>query len=265
MSGPKVVVTREDGVARITLNRPDLGNALDLEMARELLAAAIDCDGDPSLRCVVLTGAGRMFCAGGDVGLFQSAGERLPQVLSELAGVLHLAVSRLARMNRPLLGLVNGPAAGAGFGLALLGDVVLASSAANFTSAYGALGLSPDGGLSWLLPRLVGLRKAQEVILTGRRLDAAEAEASGLVTRAVEAEGFEAAGRELAEKLAAASTPALGAARALLLQGLSAPLESHLEAEARAISAVSGGAEARAGVAAFLDKRKPDFKGVPRG
>ena len=260
MSAPRIRFERQGDIARITLDRPEVGNAIDLEMARELLAAAIACDTDRTARCVVLTGAGRFFSAGGDVALFRSAGQNLPAVLSELAGTLHLAESRLARMAKPLLVLVNGAAAGAGMSLSLLGDVVLASSAASFASAYGALGLSPDGGLSWLLPRLVGLRRAQEIILTGRRVDAPTAAAIGLVTEVIEAEQFEAAGQAMAERLAAASAPALGAARNLLLQSLTVPLEAHLEAEARAIAGLSAGPEAAEGVAAFLEKRPAAFR-----
>jgi 2-(1,2-epoxy-1,2-dihydrophenyl)acetyl-CoA isomerase len=265
MSTPRIRLERTGDIARITLDRPEVGNAIDLELARELLDAAIACDHDKAVRCVVLTGAGRFFCVGGDIGLFRSAGERLPQVLSELTGTLHLAVSRLARMAKPLLVLVNGPAAGAGMSLALLGDVVLASSGASFASAYGALGLSPDGALTWLLPRLVGLRRAQELVLTARRVDAAAAKALGLVTDTVEAAELETAGQAMAERLAAASAPAIGAARNLLLQSLASTLESHMESESRAISALGAGPEAIEGVRAFLDKRAADFRSAAAG
>ncbi len=265
MSEETLRVERRGDVVWLTLHRPTVGNALNLDLAQALLAAAIDCDNDPSIRCVVLTGEGRLFCAGGDVVLFQTAGERLPGVLSELAGTLHMAESRLARMNKPLLVLVNGAAAGAGFSLALLGDVVLAARTASFAAAYGALGLSPDGGLSWLLPRLVGLRTAQDIILAGRRLSGDEAEACGLITRAVDPDALEAEGEAMAQRLAALSTPAIGAARNLLLESFGSSLETHLEREARSISGLSLSPEAREGVAAFLAKRKPDFRGKPHG
>ena len=113
ISEPKVKIAAEGGMTWLTLNRPDVGNAIDLELAQQLLSAAIACDADETVRCVVLTGAGRFFCAGGDVAPFRAAGDRLPAALSELAGTLHLAESRLARMNKPLVVLVNGPAAGA--------------------------------------------------------------------------------------------------------------------------------------------------------
>ena len=187
MTQPNLLVERDGAIVRLTLNRPDKGNALDLSMAQALVSAATRCDQDDSVRCVVLTGAGRMFCAGGDVALFASAGEDLPALIHESAGTLHLAMARFARMAKPLVVLVNGPAAGAGFGLAIAGDIVLAARSAHFTAAYGRLGLTPDSGITWLLPRLVGMRRAQEIILTNRLVPAEEAESFGLISRILEA------------------------------------------------------------------------------
>ncbi len=255
-----VTLDIRDGVARVTLDRPEAGNAIDPPMAQALLQAAIACDHDPAVRCVVLTGAGRMFCAGGDVAGFRSAGDRAGAYLSELAGTLTLALSRLARMPKPLLVLVNGPAAGAGLSLALAGDVVLATPSAHFTSAYTAIGLVPDCGLTWWLPRIVGLRIAQEMIVTNRRVDAEEAARIGLVTRLVD--DLEAAGAEMAEALSAAPVQAVGAARRLLLESFSATLETQCEREARAIAAAGVGQEGREGVDAFVGKRRPDFRKV---
>src|SRR3546814_36030 len=155
-------------------------------LARALLQAAIRCDTDPAIRCVVLTGAGKLFCGGGDVQAFSAAGDQVSSYLSELAGTLHMAVTRLMRMAKPLLVLVNGPAAGAGLSLAICGDMVLAARSAHFTAAYGMVGLSPDGGMSWLLPRLIGMRRAQAMIIGNQRVSANEAEAIGLVTRTVD-------------------------------------------------------------------------------
>lgn len=261
MSGP-LDMTVADGIARIALDRPDVGNAIDLPMARALLAAAIRCEADASVRCVVLTGNGRLFCAGGDVGLMQSAGDQLPAVLSELIATLHMAVTRLARMPKPLVTLVNGPAAGAGLSLALLGDIVLSARSAHFTPAYGAIGLTADGGLSWLLPRLIGLRRAQEMILTNRRVKADEAETIGLVTRVVDDEALAGEGATIAARLADAPTAAIGAARALLHESLESGLETQLDRELRSMATAAGGTEAREGLAAFFAKRTPDFRGV---
>lgn len=262
MSETPLLVEIADGIAWLTLNRPEAGNAIDLPMARALVDASILCQTDPAIRCVVLTGAGRLFCAGGDVGLFASAGDQVSELLSELAGTLHMALARFARMAKPLLVLVNGPAAGAGLSLAIGGDVVLAARSAHFTAAYGAIGLTPDGGMSWVLPRLVGLRKAQEIILTNRRIKGEEAEAIGLVTRLVADEQLIAEGRSVAATLAGSAVAAVGAARALLQDSFSAGYETQLEREARAISAAGAGPECREGLAAFFAKRPPDFKGA---
>lgn len=262
MSDSPLLIDVIDEVAWLTLNRPEAGNAIDLPMARALVEASIRCQTDASIRCVVLTGSGRLFCTGGDVGLFASAGDQVSALLSELAGTLHMALARFARMAKPLLVLVNGPAAGAGLSLAICGDVVLASRSAHFTAAYGTLGLTPDGGVSWVLPRLVGLRKAQEILLTNRRIKADEAEAIGLVTRLVDDGDLLGEGRATAEQLAGSAVAAVGAARALLQDSFSSGYETQLEREARAISAAGGGLECREGLAAFFDKRVPDFKGA---
>ncbi len=259
MTAPLIVEVADD-VAWLTLNRPEAGNAVDLPMARALAEASIRCQTDASIRCVVLTGAGRLFCAGGDVGLFAAAGDRVPALLSELAGTLHAALARLAGMAKPLLVLVNGPAAGAGLSLAISGDVVLCARSAHFTAAYGALGLTPDGGMSWTLPRLVGLRRAQEIILTNRRIKADEAERIGMVTRLVDDEALAGEGRDAARRLAASPVAALGAARALLQQSFASGYETQLEREARTIAAAGASVECREGLAAFFAKRPPDFK-----
>jgi len=263
MSEQRVLLFEQNGaVATLTLNRPEVGNSIHLDLASALLDAAIRCDSDASIRCVVLTGAGRMFCAGGDVALLGAAGERSPALLSELAGTFHMAVSRLARMRKPLLVLVNGPAAGAGLSLALSGDIVLAARSAHFTAAYTAIGLTPDGGLTWLLPRLVGLRKAQEMILTNRRVAAEEAEALRMVTRTVDDAALAEEGKATADTLSHSAVSALGATRALLLESFAAGYETQMEKEARSIAAASSGAEGCEGIAAFLGKRKPNYGGL---
>lgn len=262
MNESPLIVDIADGIAWLTLNRPEAGNAIDLPMARALMEASIRCQTETSIRCVVLTGAGRIFCAGGDVGLFKSSGDQVDALLSELAGTLHMALVRFARMPKPLLVLVNGPAAGAGLSLAIGGDIVLTARSAHFTAAYGAIGLTPDGGLSWMLPRLVGLRRAQDIILTNRRIKAEEAEAIGLVTRTVDDAQLPDEGRATANRLANSAVAAIGAAKGLLQESFSSGYETQLEREARTISAAGANAECREGLAAFFAKRHPDFKGA---
>lgn len=255
----KLLVEKLGGIATITLNRPEQGNAIDMDIAQELVQAAADCASDDAVRCVLLTGAGRMFCVGGDVGAFADAGDNAGPFLRELADILHEAVLTLATMNKPLVTAINGPAAGAGMSLAILGDIVIASDAAHFTAAYTGIGLTPDGGMSWLLPRLVGVRVAQTMILTNRRVSAEEAVETGLVTRVVPAAALVAEASALSGQLAAGPVRALGAARELLLTSNTHTLTEHLDAEAKAIAAAGEGAEAQEGIDAFLARRKADF------
>jgi 2-(1,2-epoxy-1,2-dihydrophenyl)acetyl-CoA isomerase len=261
MTNP-VLIEREGGVARLVLNRPDVGNAIDMALADALALAADEVAVDPAVRCVVLTGAGRMFCVGGDIGGFAAAGDDAGGYLQRLADRVHDAVKRLATMPKPLVGLVNGPSAGAGLSLAVLGDVVLAGASAHFTAAYTGIGLTADGGMTWLLPRLVGLRRAQEMILTNARMSATDAATHGLVTRTVADDALAAEGAAVAAKLAAAPVAALSAVRTLFLDGATATLSDQLDREASAIAAAGRGAEAREGIAAFLARRKPDFTGA---
>lgn len=260
MSAPNsLLIERHGSVAVLTLNRPDVGNAIDVPLARALMEAAIACDDDDGVRCVVLAGKGRFFCAGGDVGAFAAAGDGAGALIAEITAYLHVAIARLARMGKPLVTAINGPAAGAGFSLAILGDIVLAARSAHFTLAYTAIGLTPDGGSTWLLPRLVGLRRAQELVLTNRRVVAEDAATLGLVTRVVDDAALAAETQALASDLATSATAALGQARRLLLGSFDSSLETQMELESRAIAEAARTPHGREGVRAFLGKRKPDF------
>lgn len=257
-----VLFARDGAVAIVTLNRPNLGNAMDVPMSKALLDVAIACDCDRGIRAVLLNGRGKLFCAGGDLNAFAAAGPRAADLISEETAYLHSAVARFARMNKPLVVAVNGAAAGAGFGLALLGDIVIASEAAQFTLAYTSIGLSPDAGASWLLPRLVGLRKAQEMLLLNPRINAADALAAGMVTRVVSGEDLEAEALATAHKLASGPTLAFAHIRGLLLGSFSTELETQLELESRGIVDAVAGADGAGGVQAFLNKQKPVFGGT---
>ncbi|MEI8297189.1 MAG: enoyl-CoA hydratase-related protein [Pseudomonadota bacterium] len=255
-----VLFERRGAVAVLTLNRPTVGNAIDVPMARALMEAAIACDEDESIRCVLLTGNGRLFCAGGDVGGFAKAGDNAAALVKEITAYLHVAISRLSRMCKPLVCALNGPAAGAGFSLAVLGDLVLAAKSAHLTLAYTAIGLTPDGGSTWLLPRLVGLRLSQELVLTNRRVGAEEAATLGLITRAVDDADLAAEADKLAMTLAAGATQALGQARRLLLSSFDSSLETQMEMESRSIGDATRTPHGKEGISAFLGKRKPEFK-----
>lgn len=246
-------------VAILTLNRPAAGNAIDVAVADAILAAALECDADIDVRCVVLTGVGRMFCAGGDVGAFAAAGDAVPALVKRLTAPLHAGIAKLLRMDKPLVTAINGAAAGAGLGLAIMGDVVLAARSAKFTAAYGGLGLSPDAGLSWMLPRLVGLQQAKRLTLLGERIDAGEAERIGMVSRLVDDDALPSTMMDLAADLTRFSGSAWRRTRDLLLASFDSELEAQMEREGQAIARSAAGADGREGIAAYLEKRQPEF------
>jgi 2-(1,2-epoxy-1,2-dihydrophenyl)acetyl-CoA isomerase len=251
-----------DGVAEITLNRPEAANAIDMRLCLELMQAAICCDEDAEIRSVLLTGAGQRFCAGGDLKAFAAYADELPGAMKELVVYLHAASSHFARMDAPLVVAVNGVAAGAGMSLAIAGDLVLAAESAKFVMAYTAVGLSPDASSSYFLPRLIGLRRAQELMFTNRPLSAAEALEWGLVNRVVPDAQLAVEARELARTLARGPTRAFGTVKALLNESFGGTLETQLEREARGIVAMGRSADGREGVRAFVEKRKPIFSGA---
>lgn len=255
-----VLLELSDGVARIVLNRPDRGNAINQPMADALLDMALRCANDPDVRCVVLTGAGKMFCVGGDIADFAGNSAGIAAFLSRLAGTLHQAMTILAAMNKPMICLVNGPAAGAGLSMAISGDMVLADPAAHFTAGYLGIGLTPDGGMTWLLPRLVGMRQAQDIILTNRRVDATEAAAIGLISRVVADTELEREGAELAARLASGAVASMGAARRLLHESFASGFASQMDRELSSIARAGESAEGREGVRAFLERRPADFR-----
>jgi 2-(1,2-epoxy-1,2-dihydrophenyl)acetyl-CoA isomerase len=254
-------VERADGVATITLNRPEALNALDLALGRELFHASLEVDEDPEIRCVVVTGAGKAFCAGGDVKGFVDNLPRIGVLIKELTTYLHGAVSRLCRSDKPVIMAVNGVAAGGGLSLALSGDLVVAAASARFTLAYARIAATPDGSSSYFLPRLVGLRRAMELYFTNRVLSAQEAMEWGLVTRVVADAELRAAVDLLARELAQGPTKAFGAAKRLFHQSTWESLETQMELEAQAIAASGHTQDFAAGVTAFANKRAPTFRG----
>jgi 2-(1,2-epoxy-1,2-dihydrophenyl)acetyl-CoA isomerase len=249
-----VLIEVAGAVATLTLNRPESNNALTLGLARELLTAALACETDARVRAVVLTGAGRHFCFGGDLRAMRDSGEAAPGYINELTTHLHAAISALTRMRAPVVAAVNGTAAGAGVGLACAADLALCGRGSRFSLAYTGVGLAPDGSVSFLLPRIVGRRRAMELLLTNRVLGAEEALGWGLVNQVVDDAELPAQARSLAERLAAGPTEAFAATKRLL--DASAPgLESQMALEGRTIAAVSAHPHGREGIAAFIEKR----------
>jgi 2-(1,2-epoxy-1,2-dihydrophenyl)acetyl-CoA isomerase len=251
----------KDGVARVILARPEQGNALDVEMQDTLAAAVARVRGDPEVRVVVLSAAGKAFCVGGDIAAMQRAGDGLPALIGGLAAGLGESVRALAALPVPVVSAVHGAVAGGGIGLALCADVVLAGDSMRLRGGYTAIGLTPDLGASWFLARRAGAARAKEILFHNRALTAKECLELGLVD-AVHPDALLAAEADaLARRLAAGATAALGRAKALVDGAGGRTLEAQLALEAEVMVASTRTADAREGIAAFLEKREPRFRG----
>jgi len=258
-----IVVSSEQSVTAITLNRPDSLNAFNEQMKKELLEALKQAERDAAVRCVVLTGEGRAFSSGQDLAELQGQyeGGAGPELGDLLHRGYHPLIRRLREMEKPVVAAVNGVAAGAGCSLALACDLRIASEKASFIEAFIHVGLIPDSGSTFLLPRLVGLAKATELCLLGNKVTAQEALRIGLVHQVVAAEELMTAAMELAKKLAALPTKAIGLTKRLLNQSFGNDLEAQLSAEAFAQSTAGKTADHLEGVRAFLEKRPARFEG----
>ena len=252
----------DSGVATITLNRPEALNAMSPAMAKELHEVALQIDANNSVRAVILTGTGKAFCAGGDLGAFVAAGEQARTLILQMTGDLHLALSRLSRNRAPVIAAVNGTAAGAGFSLAMAADLAIAEEQAVFTMAYTNAGLSPDGSSTYFMPRKIGDRRTRELMLTNRLLTAPEALDWGVVNQVVEGGGALAAARVMAAGMAQGPTEAYAQVKRLLDSSFSQSLETQMELEARAIADQVASVDGQEGMLAFVEKRKPQFRGV---
>lgn len=259
MSYTHIKFSKQGPIARIQLDRPDAANGLDTQMAVELKQAAGQCDSDAEIKVVILCAEGRFFCAGGDIKEFSSKGETVGEAVKSLAVDLHAAISILTRMQAALIVAVNGIAAGAGFSLALIGDIVLAAESSSYTMAYTRAGLCPDGSSSYFLPRLVGLRKAQELMLTNRTLSATEACELGIATRVVADDELAAQTGQLAQELASAARLSTAYVKKLLLASSENNLESQMDLETQLVSICAASPDGREGIQAFVEKRKPEF------
>jgi 2-(1,2-epoxy-1,2-dihydrophenyl)acetyl-CoA isomerase len=256
---PTVLVAIEGAVATITLNRPDALNALTVPMKRELLAAFQRAGRDATVRAVILTGAGRAFCAGQDLR------ERLQPGAAPLGQEVRQRYNPIIRAMRelavPIVGAINGVAAGAGASLAFACDLRLAAESATFSLAFGRVGLVPDSGASWFLPRLVGSARAAEIALLGDSVSAADASRLGLVSQVVPAADLAGAARGMAERLAAGAPRAIALTKRALNAAWERDLDSALEYEAHLQDLAGRTRDHAEGIAAFTEKRPPRFTG----
>ena len=257
-----VTLEHDGAVATLTLNRPEVLNALNRDMAVDLLAALEDVADDDAVRCLVVKGAGRGFMAGGDVAAMQASLDTIEDMINDLIGLFHKSVLALAEMPKPVIGSLHGPIAGAGVSLAVNNDYAIAADNAVFTLAYINLATIPDGGSTYLLPRLVGRRTALELAMLSEPLDATRALEFGLINRVVAADDLQAETMALAEKLARGPTRAYAATRQLINRSFEAEdMAAQLAAEQQAFLGCAVTEDFTEGTTAFVDKRRPDFKG----
>ncbi|HVP73458.1 MAG TPA: enoyl-CoA hydratase-related protein [Phycisphaerales bacterium] len=258
-----ITTTTSAGVCTITLNRPDVLNAFNDALTTELHDALKAAEKDAAVRVIVITGAGRAFSSGQDLGDLKTkyVPGYVPHLGDDLRRRYNPIIKRMREMDKPIIAAVNGVAAGAGCSLALAADMRMASDQAAFIEVFINVGLIPDSGSTFMLPRLVGLGKAMELCMTGSKVDAAEALRLGIVNQVVPAAELEAATAKLAGKLASLPGRAIALTKRLLNQAANNDLEAQLEAEAFDQETAGKTADHYEGVVAFLEKRKPAFQG----
>lgn len=261
-----LAVSVDSGVATLTMNRPKARNALSGEMRSDLAEALHDVEQDSAVRCVVLTGAGEHFMAGGDVknmaeGLAGKPPEQIRKEFLFRIHDLHTIMFAMRRMPKPIIASCRGAAAGAGVSMALACDLIIAAEDAFFTLAYCHIGTSPDGSSSFHLPRAVGIKKAMEIALLGDRFDARTAKDIGMINYVVETGELAAETEKLARRLANGPTHVYGNTKALFYRSLESEFESQLQAEAEYFADCAARADFKEGVTAFSEKRSPVFTG----
>jgi 2-(1,2-epoxy-1,2-dihydrophenyl)acetyl-CoA isomerase len=267
MQFEQVIYEKGDGLATITLNRPECMNAFALQMIREWAQALEDARTDPEVRAVIVTGAGRGFCAGADLrggSALLAAGERPPSPAERrnwLRDSIHAVPRAVALLDKPYVAAINGPAVGAGMDMASMCDIRIACETARFSMAYVKMGIIPGDGGCYFLPRIVGVAKALELIWTGDFIDAQEALRLGYVSRVVPPDELMPTVRDFASRLAEGPAVAIQLAKRLVYRGLEASLPEALEEATQAMAIAQSTEDAREGPLAYIEKRPPRFKG----
>lgn len=251
----------KDNIARISFNRPNAMNSFDKIMAAELEMITEQVRLDQSIRVVLLNGTGHLFMAGGDIRFFSETLDDMPAGVRKMARTLNASITNIMRMPKPVVASVHGSVAGVGMSFMMACDLVIAAANTKFTMAYTGIGITPDGGASFNLPRLVGSKKAMELILLSDVFDAEKAQSYGLVNRVVPQDQLDAETDSLLAKLAKGPTQSYARAKSLVNETWNKSLETHLEDEAEAFEVCSSTRDFKIGVSSFLNKVKPEFVG----
>ncbi|MDG2465500.1 MAG: enoyl-CoA hydratase-related protein [Crocinitomicaceae bacterium] len=255
----ELIISKENGVATLKLNRPEVFNSFNQKMAFDLQKALDDCEKDETVRCIVITGEGKAFCAGQD--LAEATDPKGPELNSIVKDHYNPIILRLRNIEKPIVAAVNGVAAGAGANIALACDIVFATESASFIQAFSKIGLIPDSGGTFMLPRLVGWQKASALMMTGDKVPAAEAAAMNMIYKAIPDSEFDETISHFASKMAQMPTKGLGLTKRALSASLTNNLEEQLAIEGKLQTEAGSTHDFNEGTQAFLEKRLPDFKG----
>lgn len=255
----ELIITKENGVCVLKLNRPEVFNSFNKAMAMALQSALDDCASDPNVRAIVITGEGKAFCAGQD--LAEATDPNGPELKSIVRDHYNPIIMKIRSVEKPVIAAVNGVAAGAGANIALACDVTFAKESASFIQAFSKIGLIPDSGGTFFLPRIVGFQKAMALMMTGDKVSAKDAEAMNMIYKAVDDASFEETVHAFAAQLATMPTRGLGLTKKAVNASWTNTLEEQLNLEEKLQTEAGGTYDFNEGVAAFMEKRKPAFKG----
>lgn len=261
LNSESILYHKENGVAEITLNRPDVLNSFNRTMAKAFQAALADCAADDSVRAILISGSGRAFCAGQDLAEAAPADKPWPAITDLVRNSYNPAIMAMRTIEKPVICAVNGIAAGAGANLALAGDIVLASDKASFLQAFCHIGLIPDSGGTFFLPRLAGFARATAMSMLGEKIPAQQALEWGMIYKVIEADSLADESRKLAAHLATCPTKGLGLIKRALNAAMTNDLKTQLDLEEELQGQAADSHDYREGVNAFLEKRKPKFTG----